>query len=367
MEEYDEDLYDWDNAPAPTIQVAPLPAYSPDNYAEEREKLLNLESEIKKQIIGQDEAIATICRSIRRGRAGFKDPARPVGSFIFLGPTGVGKTALCRVLAEALYGDKRKLIKIDMSEYMEKHEACKMTGTAPGYVGYDKGGQLINLVKQNPGAVLCIDEIEKAHPDVFNVFLQIMEDGVLTSGQGETVSFANIIIIMTSNLGMTEKPNAKIGFDAGDSAVDKAQADKRVRDIVRQTFKPEFLGRVDEVIVFNKLSEKDTRSICQVILKTVTFRAARLGIKLNFDKNAVAELVKLGYNKDYGVRPLRYVIAEKIENVLADRVLEGKLVPSDNIRVKFVGGEFTFEKKRTRSVTAKSMVISQDDDGEYPA
>ncbi|MDR0196873.1 MAG: AAA family ATPase, partial [Oscillospiraceae bacterium] len=214
----------------------------------EKSKLLNMESRLKKRIVGQDAAISSICRAIRRSRAGFKDPARPVGSFIFLGTSGIGKTELCKALAAVLYGSEKKLLKFDMSECMHAHDSSRLTGSAPGYVGYENGGQLTNAVKQNPSAVLCLDEIEKANPDVLNLFLQIMEDGVLTSGQGEKISFADILIIMTSNIGAEEivRESKPIGFSDGYD--EEADVKYKITDVMKNTFKPEFLNRIDEII-----------------------------------------------------------------------------------------------------------------------
>jgi ATP-dependent Clp protease ATP-binding subunit ClpC len=355
-EDYDEDEACDDSETAEAESEIQSPQKDAWSFSVDRQRLLNLESELKEKIIGQDAAISAICRAIRRGEAGFRDPMRPVGSFVFLGPSGVGKTELCRVLAEILYGNKNRLIKLDMSEYMAKHEASKLTGAAPGYTGYETGGRLTNLIKQHPHSVLCIDEMEKAHPDIFDLFLQILEDGVLTSSQGEVISFANVLIIMTSNLGAKEF-NSKIGFAADNNAERVKEAEKHMVSTLKTTFRPEFLGRIDDVIIFNKLSEREVLTVCKNMLKTVIFRAKILGIKLDFDKTSIAELVKLGYNEEYGVRPLRRVISGKIEDVLADRVLSGELNPGDDIQVKFGKKGFVIAKKRIAYTMTKSAAV----------
>jgi ATP-dependent Clp protease ATP-binding subunit ClpC len=350
---YEEDDEDEDCETAEAESEIQSPQKDVWSFSVDRKRLLNLESELKEKIIGQDKAISAICRAIRRGEAGFRDPARPVGSFVFLGPSGVGKTELCRVLAEILYGNKNRLIKLAMSEYMAKHEASKLTGAAPGYTGYETGGRLTNLIKQHPHSVLCIDEMEKAHPDIFDLFLQILEDGVLTSSQSEVISFADVLIIMTSNLGAKEF-NSKIGFAASENSERVKEVVKHMVSTLKTTFRPEFLGRIDDVIIFNKLSEREVLTVCKNMLKAVAFRAQILEIKLGFSKTSIAELVKLGYNEEYGVRQLRHVIARKIEDVLADRVLFGELNPGDDIQVKFGKKGFVIAKRRVAYTMTKS-------------
>ncbi|GHU77065.1 hypothetical protein FACS1894188_10620 [Clostridia bacterium] len=283
---------------------------------------------------------------------GFKNPARPVGSFIFVGASGVGKTELCRALAKVLYGDKKKLLKIDMSEYMLKHEVSKLTGAAPGYVGHENGGLLPNLVKQNPKAVLCLDEIEKAHPDVFNIFLQIMEDGILTSSQGETISFRDILVIMTSNIGVKES-GRKIGFFNDKN--EKDSIERRVSETLKSVFRAEFLGRLDEVILFSELNEQNIFQICNIMLKEVKSKARNLGIKIDFDKTAVAELAKLGYDAEYGARPLRGVISAKIVDTLSDKILAEELNYGDNVRVMFDENGFVFFNQNQKKRAAVAM------------
>jgi ATP-dependent Clp protease ATP-binding subunit ClpC len=326
---------------APTVQVQPFFPLS----AEEKFQLSTMERRLKARIIGQDAAISVLCRAIKRNKVGFKDPARPVGSFIFLGTSGVGKTALCRALAEVLYGDEKKLIKLDMSEFMFRWDATKLTGAAPGYTGYENGGQLTNFVKLNPHAVLCFDEIEKADPDIFNIFLQVMEDGRLTSGKGEAVSFRDILIIMTSNIGseIIVRNNKPIGFGADYDG--ESEKKNKITAALKRTFKPEFLNRIDEVITFNRLNEKQVLQICRIMLKKVKQRAQNINIKLEFDKSAVAELARLGFDKEYGARPLRRVITAQIEDMLAEKVLAGELNAGDDVRIIFNESGFAAEKK----------------------
>jgi len=321
--------------------------------SDEKDKLLSLEDKIKRRIIGQDAAITAICRAIKRNKIGFKDPLRPVGSFIFLGTSGVGKTELCRALAEVLYGDAKKLIKIDMSEYMERWEATRLIGAAPGYTGHDNGGQLTNIVKNNPEAVLCLDEIEKAHPDIFNIFLQIMEDGVLTSSKGEAVSFKDILIIMTSNIGSGEITHGAkpIGF-SGDYS-EETDIKVKITAVLKKTFKPEFLNRLDEIITFNRLTEKDILQVCKIMLKKVKSKARKIGIKVDFDRTAVVEIARLGFSKEYGARPLRRVVSAKIEDMLADKVLAGELNAGDDIHIVFNKKSFAIAKRR--AVQVKEM------------
>ena len=301
---------------------------------EESDRLLKMESILHERIVGQDEAISLVSRAIRRGRVGLKDPKRPTGSFIFLGPTGVGKTELCKALASAMFGDENAMIRLDMSEYMEKHTVSKLIGSPPGYVGYDEGGQLTEKVRRKPYSVLLFDEIEKAHPDVFNMLLQVLEDGVLTDSQGRKVNFKNTIIIMTSNVGarlITEKQNS-LGFSA-DSSAEKSK--ERLKDMVldelKKVFKPEFLNRVDDIVVFDKLTSNDIEAIASRMLKGIKDRLCDLNIKAEFTENAVKAIAKEGYDPVYGARPLRRAIQSKIEDKLSEKILEGDLDPKKSI------------------------------------
>lgn len=301
---------------------------------EESDRLLKMESILHERIVGQDEAVSLVSRAIRRGRVGLKDPKRPTGSFIFLGPTGVGKTELCKALASAMFGDENAMIRLDMSEYMEKHTVSKLIGSPPGYVGYDEGGQLTEKVRRKPYSVLLFDEIEKAHPDVFNVLLQVLEDGVLTDSQGRKVNFKNTIIIMTSNVGarlITEKQNS-LGFSA-DSSAEKSK--ERLKDMVldelKKVFKPEFLNRVDDIVVFDKLTSNDIEAIASRMLKGIKDRLCDLNIKAEFTENAVKAIAKEGYDQVYGARPLRRAIQSKIEDKLSEKILEGDLDPKKSI------------------------------------
>lgn len=293
----------------------------------ESERLLNMEKILHERIIGQDEAVEQVSRAIRRGRVGLKDPKRPVGSFIFLGPTGVGKTELCKALAQAMFGDENAIIRFDMSEYMEKHTVSKLIGSPPGYVGYDEGGQLTEKVRRKPYSVILFDEIEKAHPDVFNMLLQILEDGHLTDSQGRKVNFRNTIIIMTSNVGarlITEKKSS-LGFSADNSSEsDKEKLKETVMAELKKVFKPEFLNRVDDIIVFNKLTEKDINLIAKNMLKDVKNRAQSLNIEIDFTDKAIKAISDAGFDPIYGARPLRRAIQSKIEDKLAEEVLKGE-------------------------------------------
>ena len=309
---------------------------------EESERLLNMESILHERIVGQDKAVSSIAKAIRRGRVGLKNPNRPIGSFIFLGPTGVGKTELCKTLAEAMFGDENAIIKLDMSEYMEKHTVSKLIGAPPGYVGFDEGGQLTEKIRRKPYSVVLFDEIEKAHPDVFNMLLQILEDGVLTDSQGRKVSFKNSIIIMTSNVGASKITENKqeLGFNK------EKNANQTIEDLVmpdlKRTFKPEFLNRLDEIIVFNQLNENDIKEIARRMLKSLQKRTQDMDITLEFTEQAVDELSKEGFDKVYGARPLRRTIQSKIENPLSELILDDTIKPNTKCVVDFKNGEFTF-------------------------
>lgn len=306
----------------------------------ESERLCNLEKTLHERIVGQDEAVSAVARTIRRGRVGLRDPERPVGSFLFLGPTGVGKTELCRALAQAVYGSESAMIRLDMSEYMEKHTVSRLIGSPPGYVGYDDGGQLTEKVRRKPWSVVLFDEIEKAHEDVWGILLQILEDGRLTDAQGHQVDFKNTIIVMTSNVGaraMTEGAK-KLGFEyrAQENAADADERDKVMAEL-RRTFRPEFLNRVDETIVFRRLSREDVREIARRLIKKAQTRFEGLGYGLSVLPEAEEELARQGYDEKYGARPLRRVIQNKIEDPAAEMMLAGGVSPGDVLEVRAEG------------------------------
>lgn len=314
---------------------------------EESERLLNIENVLHERVIGQSEAVTAIAKAIRRGRVGLKDPKRPVGSFIFLGPTGVGKTELCKALAEAMFGDENAMLRLDMSEYMEKHTVSKLIGSPPGYVGFEEGGQLTEKVRRKPYSVVLFDEIEKAHPDVFNMLLQILEDGRLTDSQGRTVDFKNTVIIMTSNVGarlITEKQSS-LGFNSENENVEESEK-KDIKELVtgelRKVFRPEFLNRVDDIIVFNKLNKDEIKQIAVKMLKTLENRLDKMNIKISFTDNAVSEIADKGFDENYGARPLRRAIQNEIEDPLSEQMLEGKVKDGAVVTCDFADGQFTF-------------------------
>ncbi|URZ08279.1 ATP-dependent Clp protease ATP-binding subunit [Clostridium felsineum] len=302
----------------------------------ESEKLLKLEEILHRRVVGQEEAVEYVSRAVRRARVGLKDPKRPIGSFIFLGPTGVGKTELSKALAEAMFGDENSIIRIDMSEYMEKHTVSRLVGSPPGYVGYDEGGQLTEQVRRKPYSVVLFDEIEKAHPDVFNILLQILDDGRLTDSKGKTVSFSNTIIIMTSNVGAsTIKKQKTLGFETAKDEK-RQEYDKMKENIIEElknSFKPEFINRIDEIIVFHKLEEKDLRQIVKLMLQSVKERLEEQNIKISFTPKAEEVLAEKGFDSTYGARPLRRTITKAVEDKLSEEILKGKINKNDNISV----------------------------------
>ncbi|MGB9779899.1 ATP-dependent Clp protease ATP-binding subunit [Caldanaerobacter sp.] len=315
---------------------------------EESERLLHLEEILHERVIGQDEAVEAVAKAIRRARVGLKDPKRPIGSFIFLGPTGVGKTELSKALAEALFGDENAMIRLDMSEYMERHTVSKLIGSPPGYVGFEEGGQLTEKVRRRPYTVILLDEIEKAHPDVFNILLQILEDGRLTDSKGRTVDFKNTVIIMTSNVGAELlKKQTTLGFMPQDKE-DKASFEKIKETLMaelRKTFRPEFLNRVDEIIVFHPLSKEHIEKIADIMIKELNKRLEENNIKLEFTPEAKEEIIKQGYDPNYGARPLRRVIQRIVENQLSELMLQGEVKPGDELIVTAEDGKIKFVKK----------------------
>ncbi len=315
---------------------------------EEGERLLHLDEILKKRIIGQDEAVEAVARAIRRGRMGLKDPRRPIGSFIFLGPTGVGKTELTKALAEVMFGDENAMIRVDMSEYMEKHSVSKMIGSPPGYVGYDEGGQLTEKIRRHPYSVVLFDEIEKAHPDVFNIMLQILEDGILTDAQGRRVDFKNTILIMTSNVGasgFTSKARP-LGF-ASDGDAEVREEEKRrdaVMEALKATFKPEFLNRLDEIILFRKLEKPDIEKITRILLGEVEKRVEGLGMHITFSPEVVSHLADEGFDPVYGARPLRRAIVRRVEDPLSEEMLRGAIAKDDTVDAVLADGRIVFQK-----------------------
>jgi ATP-dependent Clp protease ATP-binding subunit ClpC len=320
----------------------------------EQEKLLQMEQRLHDRVIGQDEAIRAVSDAIRRARAGLKDPHRPIGSFIFLGPTGVGKTELARALAEFMFDDQDAMVRMDMSEYQERHTVSRLIGAPPGYVGYDEGGQLTEAVRRRPYRVVLFDEIEKAHPEVFNVLLQILEDGRLTDGHGRTVDFRNTVVIMTSNLGTADMQRPGLGFlpktKPTDSEKDSLKAD--VEKALRQTFRPELLNRIDEIIVFDPLTEEDLKQIIELLLKDVRERLADRNVGLELTDAAKEALVKEGYDPVYGARPLRRTIERRIANPLSRRILAGEFADGETAVVDYAGGEYAFAKSGVREPAA---------------
>ncbi len=312
---------------------------------EESERLLKLEGILHERVIGQEEAVSAVARAIRRGRVGLKDPKRPIGSFLFLGPTGVGKTELSKALSEALFGTENAMIRVDMSEYMEKHSVSKMIGSPPGYVGYDEGGQLSEKVRRSPYSVILFDEIEKAHPDVFNILLQILDDGHITDAQGRKIDFKNTVLIMTSNAGAENIMSPKrLGFSSqADEASDYRFMKERVMDEVKRMFKPEFINRIDEIMVFHPLNKENIREIAGVMLKSIVSRTReQVGISLTVEESALEYLAEKGFDEKYGARPLRRTIQSELEDKLSEALLEGRIKKEDEVFVRQADGELLF-------------------------
>lgn len=333
-----EILADWTHIPAARLKE------------EEMERLRNLEDILHARVIGQNEAVTAVAKAIKRGRAGLKDPKRPIGSFLFLGPTGVGKTELSKSLAEAMFGSENALIRVDMSEYMEKHAVSKFIGSPPGYVGFEEGGQLTEKIRKNPYSVILFDEIEKAHPDVFNIMLQILDDGILTDAQGRRVDFKNTVIIMTSNLGAKEilgNVSSKLGFSSGSDDKGLSEHEKiknKVMDEVKRAFKPEFLNRIDDIIVFDRLSEKDIKAIAELMLKSLKERLTANEIDISFSDAAIEKIAKSGFDPVYGARPLRRAIQNEIEDMLSEEIIDGNISGGDKITLDVSEDKFTVNK-----------------------
>lgn len=325
---------------------------------DEKQKYMDLDIDLKKEVIGQDKAIDKISHAIKRARVGLKDPKKPIGSFIFVGPTGVGKTYLAKSLAKNLFGDMDNLIRMDMSEYMEKFAVSRLVGSPPGYVGYEEGGQLTEAVRKHPYSVILFDEIEKAHPDIFNLLLQILDDGRLTDGQGRTVDFKNTIIIMTSNVGVSslnQKP--KIGFGTGDVEKEIDDSNKEIiNKAIKNAFAPEFLNRLDDIIMFNSLDKDAIKEITKILLEETKERLKNLGIEINYNKRVVDLLSEGGFSKEYGARPLERHITNKIDNQLAEEILEGKLSKDMKINLTVKEGKINFANKKEK-IKEKSEVL----------
>ena len=313
---------------------------------EESEKLLKLDELLRAKVIGQDEAVEAVSRAIRRGRMGLKDPKRPVGSFIFMGPTGIGKTELAKALAEVMFGNASAMIRLDMSEYMEKHSVSKLIGSPPGYVGFEEGGQLTEKIRRKPYSVVLFDEIEKAHPDVFNVLLQVLEDGVLTDSQGRRVDFRNTVLILTSNVGASElSPVKQLGFSSESNTANTQQVQKdRMMTALKHTFRPEFLNRIDDIMIFNNLASDDIAKIASLMLRDVQARIEGLGIQIEFDPSVSSLLAKEGFDATYGARPLRRAIVRLVEDVFSTQMLEGKISVGDRIKAIAEDGKIQFIK-----------------------
>lgn len=328
-------IADWTKIPVQKLQE------------EETERLKKLEEILHQRVIGQEEAVTAVSKAVRRGRVGLKDPGRPIGSFLFLGPTGVGKTELSKALAEAVFGKENEIIRVDMSEYMEKHSVSKMIGSPPGYVGYEDGGQLSEKVRRHPYSVILFDEIEKAHIDVFNILLQILEDGHVTDAQGRKVSFKNTIIIMTSNAGAQQIVEPKrLGFgNQEDEDADYQKMKESVMEEVKKIFKPEFINRIDEILVFHTLTQENIQAIVRILLNSLNKRTmAQMGISLEVSDAAVSHLAESGFDKNYGARPVRRAIQTKVEDELAERILEGTISAGDKVKVDFIHEKITFSK-----------------------
>ena len=314
---------------------------------DEGQRLLHLEDTLHERVIGQNEAVTAVAKAIRRSRVGLRDPKRPIGSFLFLGPTGVGKTELSKALAEAMFGDENAMIRIDMSEYMEKHAVSRMIGSPPGYVGYDEGGQLSEKVRRHPYSVVLFDEIEKAHPDVFNILLQILEDGVLTDGQGRHVDFKNTIIIMTSNIGaqkITGNARKSLGFAEGEANTAERTFEQIKEDVLgelKTAVRPEFLNRIDDIIVFNRLSEDEIAQIADGMLRKVAERMQEMGITMDWTDAAKKHLAKAGFDPIYGARPLRRAVTNEVEDLVAEQSLEGKIKHGDHVTLDAADDKLT--------------------------
>ncbi|HEV7627470.1 MAG TPA: AAA family ATPase, partial [Streptomyces sp.] len=310
---------------------------------EEKERLLGMEDRLRERVIGQDEAVAAVADAVLRSRAGLASPARPIGSFLFLGPTGVGKTELARALAESLFGTDERMVRLDMSEYQERHTVSRLVGAPPGYVGHEDAGQLTETVRRNPYSLLLLDEIEKAHPDVFNILLQVLDDGRLTDSQGRTVDFTNTVIVMTSNLGSEAiTGRGTMGFGSGDEEDEEEARRERVLRPLREQFRPEFLNRIDEIVIFRQLSDEQLRTITDMMLDETRHRVHAQDLAIDFSPAAVDWLMQRGYQPEYGARPLRRTIQREVDNQLSRMLLGGELKPHTQLLVDVDEGRLVF-------------------------
>ncbi|MCT3303059.1 ATP-dependent Clp protease ATP-binding subunit ClpC [Lactiplantibacillus pentosus] len=326
----------------------------------ESERLVNLEKILHERVVGQPEAVSAVARAIRRARSGLKDPSRPIGSFMFLGPTGVGKTELAKALAAAMFGSEDNMIRIDMSEYMERYSTSRLIGSAPGYVGYDEGGQLTEKVRQKPYSVVLFDEVEKAHPDVFNILLQVLDDGYLTDSKGRKVDFRNTILIMTSNLGATTLRDEKsVGFGATDKANDYNAVAATIRATLKQTFRPEFLNRIDETIVFHSLNKEELHEIVKLMSQEIVNRVAQQGIKIKITPAAIDVVAKAGFDPEYGARPIRRALQTEIEDRLSEELLTGAIKVDDQVTIGASKGAITINIKNQPKTDGRSTVSSK--------
>jgi ATP-dependent Clp protease ATP-binding subunit ClpC len=311
----------------------------------ESDKLLNMESILHDRVIGQEEAVIAVSKAVRRARAGLKDPKRPIGSFIFLGPTGVGKTELARALAESIFGDEDAMIRIDMSEYMEKHSTSRLVGSPPGYVGYEEGGQLTEKVRRKPYSVVLLDEIEKAHPDVFNILLQVLEDGRLTDSKGRTVDFRNTILIMTSNVGASAlKTDKYVGFNIQDTGQDYKNMKGKVMEELKRAFRPEFLNRIDETIVFHSLEKDHLKQIVTLMSNQLTTRLKEQEIYLELTDAAREKIATEGFDPEYGARPIRRALQKHVEDYLSEELLKGNVKKGQTVVMDVVNNEFAIRQ-----------------------
>ncbi|GMA44781.1 hypothetical protein GCM10025853_22380 [Tetragenococcus halophilus subsp. halophilus DSM 20339] len=319
------------------------------NGEKESQRLLDLEKDLHERVVGQDEAVNAVARSIRRARSGLKDPNRPIGSFMFLGPTGVGKTELAKTLAESMFGEEDALIRLDMSEYMEKYSTSRLIGSPPGYVGYDEGGQLTEKVRSKPYSVILLDEVEKAHPEVFNTLLQVLDDGQLTDSKGRSVDFRNTILIMTSNIGAREiREETNVGFNVVDVKQDHEAMQKRILEELKKAFRPEFLNRVDETIVFRSLEKDEIHEIVKIMSKSVVKRMEEQDIQLKITPAAIDVIGEAGFDPEYGARPIRRALQKEIEDRLSEALLSGEIYFGSRVTIGASKGKITLNVKEPK-------------------